>query len=128
MLWSSIKTQAIMHFIGKFSSLLEICNVGVGKPEIWQVFVNSAHNFKGTGLGVVILYHKRNYFEYFVRMDFLVTNTIAKYEEVIFRVMILNTMGLSNLILHKDSQLVDKTKSQVFILKFGQYVIQGEDI
>lgn len=128
MLWSSIKTQAIMHFIEKFSSLLEICNVGVGKPEIWQVFVNSAHNFKGTGLGVVILYHKRNYFEYFVRMDFLVTNTIAKYEEVIFRVMILNTMGLSNLILHKDSQLVDKTKSQVFILKFGQYVIQGEDI
>lgn len=57
--------------------------------------MDSAHNFKRAGLGVVILDHKGNYFKYSVWMNFQVTN-----------IMTLKKLGVNNIILYNDSWLV----------------------
>lgn len=90
---SSIKDQALVDFNAKFSDsskvinngyVAEVCATDVKKTPIWKVFMDNAHNFKGAGLGVFIPYHNGNYFKYSIRMDFQVTNNIAKYEVAIF--------------------------------------------
>lgn len=70
------------------------------------MFVDGVHNSKGVGLGVIILDHVENCFEYAVRMDFKVTNNVVEYEVVIFEVMTSKKLGANSIILHNDSQLV----------------------
>lgn len=65
-----------------------------------------AHDFKVARLGVVILNHDGNHFEYSVQMDFQVTNNVAEYEALIFRVIISKKVGVNNIIIRSDSRLV----------------------
>lgn len=72
------------------------------------MFVNGAPNFKRVGLGVVILDHEGDYFEYFVRMDFQVTNHIVEYEASIFGVVTLKNLGANNIIFHSPRSVLNQ--------------------
>lgn len=70
------------------------------------MFIDGTYKFKEKRLGVIIVDHKRNYFEYSIRMDFQVTNDVIEYKVDIFRVMASKMLGANNLIMYSDFELV----------------------
>lgn len=70
------------------------------------MFINGAHYYKRSRLGVIILDHNGNFFEYPLRMDFQVTENFIEYKEAIFEPMTLKKLKANNVILHSNSRLV----------------------
>lgn len=64
--------------------------------------MDGAHNFKGVGLGVIILDYKGKYFEYSMRMDLQVINNIVENEVAIFGAITSKKLKVNNIILHND--------------------------
>lgn len=123
---SSVKAQAMVDFIFEFSTspkviknehTPELCNMEVSKSQVWQVFVDGAHNFKRAGMRVILLNHEASYFEYSIRMDFQVTNNITENETAIFGVMTSKTLEAHNLIQYNDSWLVVNQYLDIFKVK-----------
>jgi ribonuclease HI len=63
---------------------------------------------QGAGAGVLLLTPTGEQFKYIVHLDFKATNNIAEYETPIFRLSIALSLGVRQLLVKGDSQLVIK--------------------
>ena len=52
-------------------------------PLFWKVYVDSAANQKGSGVGIVLLSPEMITIEKSLKLDFLVTNNKAEYEALL---------------------------------------------
>lgn len=56
------------------------------KPT-WKISVDSVHNLNGSRIGVVMVDHDGNYFEYAIKLDFQATNNVSEYDVATFEAM-----------------------------------------
>jgi ribonuclease HI len=74
----------------------------------WNLFFDGSLQKQGAGAGVLLLTPTGEQFKYMVHLDFKETNNIAEYETPIFRLSIALSLGVRQLLVKGDSQLVMK--------------------
>jgi hypothetical protein len=63
---------------------------------------------KGAGAGVLLLAPHGDQFKYMVHLDFNVINNMAEYEALLFRLSTALSLGVRQLLVKEDSQLIIK--------------------
>jgi ribonuclease HI len=74
-------------------------------PQWTLFFDGSAHN-KKAGAGVVLIDPNGEHVKYMVLLDFEATNNMVEYEALIFGLMVALSLGVQELLVKGDSQLV----------------------
>jgi ribonuclease HI len=74
----------------------------------WTLFFDSSSRKQGAGAGVLLLTPMGEQFKYMVHLDFRATNNMAKYEALIFGLSTTLSLGVRQLLVKGDSQLVIK--------------------
>ncbi|XP_026383610.1 uncharacterized protein LOC113279117 [Papaver somniferum] len=119
---TAVKAQAVADFLADFSlddedeiedipgmeedredpsDLLETCS-----PTRWEVFVDGSSNKDGSGLGLVFTTPKGKKMFHSFRLEFKATNNVTEYKAVIHALRIIVEMGIHDVRLTSDSQLV----------------------
>ncbi|XP_026419951.1 uncharacterized protein LOC113315920 [Papaver somniferum] len=119
---TAVKAQAVADFLADFhlddedkiedipgmeedredpSDLLETCI-----PTRWEVFVDGSSNKDGSGLGLVFTTPKGKKMVHSFRIEFKATNNVTEYEAVIHALRMIVEMGIHDIRLASDSQLV----------------------
>ncbi|XP_026435158.1 uncharacterized protein LOC113332874 [Papaver somniferum] len=75
-------------------------------PNRWEVFVDGSCNSEGSGIGMVITTPTGRRIVYNVRLKFTTTNNITEYEAVIHALRVIIALGITDVRLTSDSQLV----------------------
>lgn len=81
---------------------------------VWKVYTNGSSNFEEAGINVIIWDDDHSVYEYSARITFPVTNNVAEYEVVIFKVMTLWKLSALNLVLFSDTRLVVNQYASIF--------------
>ncbi|XP_022846390.1 uncharacterized protein LOC111369139 [Olea europaea var. sylvestris] len=100
---SSIKSQAVVDFVS------ELCNVLIEelqKETPWKLYVDGSSTRERSGVGVVLISPEHRIFCEALPFDFKASNNEAEYEALIIRARMALGLGISDLIIHSDSQLV----------------------
>ncbi|XP_026442284.1 uncharacterized protein LOC113341713 [Papaver somniferum] len=129
---TAVKAQAVADFLADFplddeseiedipsmeedredpSDLLETCS-----STRWEVFVDGSSNKDGSGLGIVFTTPKGKKMVHSFRLEFKATNNVTEYEAVIHALLLIVEMGIHDVRLTSDSQLVIRQIS-------GEYAI-----
>jgi ribonuclease HI len=74
----------------------------------WTLFFNGSSRKQGAGAGVLLLAPHGNQFKYMVHLDFKATNNIAEYEALFFGLSTALSLGVQQLLVNEDSQLIVK--------------------
>ncbi|XP_026428930.1 uncharacterized protein LOC113324861 [Papaver somniferum] len=93
------------------SDLLETCST-----TRWEVFVDESSNKDGSGLGLVFTIPKGKKMVHSFRLEFKATNNVTEYEDVIHALRMIFEIGIHDVRLTSDSQLVIRKIN-------GQYAI-----
>jgi ribonuclease HI len=72
------------------------------------LFFNGSSWKQGAGAGVLLLTPTGEHFKYMAHLDFKATNNIAEYEALIFGLSTALSLGVQQLLVKGDSQLVIK--------------------
>jgi ribonuclease HI len=73
------------------------------------IYFDRSYTLKGAGAGVVFTPSpKGDIFKYAIQLDFLATNNIAEYEGLVTRLGLAKDLGIQQLLIWGDSQLVAK--------------------
>jgi hypothetical protein len=72
----------------------------------WTLFFDGSARSKGAGAGVVLIDPYGEQLKYMVHLDFEVTNNMAEYEALIFGLTAALSLGVRELLVKGDSQLV----------------------
>ena len=86
---------------------------------IWKLSIDGASNAQGSGAGLILTSPKGIDIEYALRFGFRASNNEAEYEAVIARLNLAHSMGVDQLEICSDSQLVVKQIE-------GTYEAKGE--
>jgi hypothetical protein len=74
----------------------------------WTPFFDGSSRKQGTGARVLLLTPQRNQFKYMVCLDFKATNNMVEYEALLFGLSTALSLGLRQLLVKGDSQLITK--------------------
>jgi ribonuclease HI len=74
----------------------------------WTLFFDGSSSKQGAGAMVLLLTPHRNQFKYMVHLDFKATNDMAKYEVLLFGLSTTLSLGVRQLLVKGDSQLIIK--------------------
>jgi ribonuclease HI len=74
----------------------------------WTLFFDDFSHKHGDGVGVLLLSLIGEQFKYMVHLDFKATNNMAEYEALIFRLSTALSLGVWQLLVKGDSQLIIK--------------------
>jgi ribonuclease HI len=74
----------------------------------WTLFFNGSSRKQGAGARVLLLTPEEEQFKYMVHLDFKVTNNMAEYEVLVFGLSIMLSLGVWQLLVKGDSQLIIK--------------------
>ena len=80
--------------------------ISTPKPPCWKVYVDSAANQRGSGVGLVIISPERATIEKSLRLGFLATNNEAKYKALLQGMAMVQKMGGKVVEMFSDSRLV----------------------
>ena len=72
----------------------------------WTLFFDGSARERGSGAGVVLVDPDGDQVKYIVRFEFKATNNMAEYEALIFGLMAAQSLGIKQLLVKGDSQLV----------------------
>ena len=116
---TSIKGQVLVDLVAEFAeSPIEILaeqrgveekSVGVistPKPPCWKVYVDSATNQRGSGVGLVLISPERITIEKSLKLGFSATNNEAVYEALLQGMAMVQKMGGKVVEMFSDSRLV----------------------
>ena len=78
----------------------------VQEPLSWKVYVDGAANYRGSGVGLVLISLKRIMIEKSLRLGFSATNNEAKYETLLVRMIMVQKMSEKAVEVFSDSRLV----------------------
>jgi hypothetical protein len=74
----------------------------------WTLFFDGSSCKKGAGAGVLLLAPHGDQFKFMVHLDFNVINNMAENEALLFRLSTTMSLGVQQLIVKEDSQLIIK--------------------
>ena len=74
--------------------------------EAWTVNIDGSFTKEMSGAGVVLVSPEKDKFEYALQLRFHATNNEAEYEALLARLKLSKSMGIKNLIIKSDSQLI----------------------
>ncbi|XP_022846340.1 uncharacterized protein LOC111369087 [Olea europaea var. sylvestris] len=95
--------QALVDFVSEF------CNVPIDEPSKetpWELYVDGSSTGEQSGASVVLISPEQRIFGKALPFDFKTSNNVAEYETLIVGIMMVLRLGIPNLIIHRDSQLV----------------------
>uniref|UniRef100_A0A2N9FJJ2 Uncharacterized protein n=1 Tax=Fagus sylvatica TaxID=28930 RepID=A0A2N9FJJ2_FAGSY len=102
---TAIKAQALADFIAEFTHPWE----EEGEPEqleIWTVNIDGSSTKEMGGAGIILVSPEKDKFEYAIQLRFRATNNEAEYEALLAGLKLSKKMGVKNLTVKSDSQLV----------------------
>ena len=76
------------------------------EPLSWKVYVDGVANYRGFGVGLVLVSPKRITIEKSLRLGFLATNNEAEYETLLVGMTMVQKMGGKAVEMFSDSRLV----------------------
>ncbi|KAL5583444.1 hypothetical protein UlMin_015886 [Ulmus minor] len=110
---TAIKSQVLADFIADFSPNIlvqaekELMTLKEGTNRgTWILNVDGSSNFRGSGLGLVLASPNGDKIEQSIRCGFLATNNEAEYEALIAGLSLAREMGVEQIKILSDSQLV----------------------
>ena len=116
---TSIKGQVLADLVVEFaeSSLEErmekrdmdgksVGLVSLQEPLSWRVYVDGATNYRGSGVGLVLISPERIIVEKSLRLGFLATNNEAEYETQLVGMTMVQKIGGKAVEIFSDSRLV----------------------
>jgi ribonuclease HI len=74
----------------------------------WTLFFDGSSRKQGAGTGVVLLAPHGDQIKYMVHLDFKATNNMAEYEALLFGLSTTLSLGVRQLLVKGDSQLIIK--------------------
>jgi ribonuclease HI len=118
----AIKSQVLADFIAEWTPTPSVPrgpnhSSGPPLPEArapmftrphWTLFFDGSARNKKAGVGVVLIDPNGEQVKYMVLLDFEATNNMAEYEALIFELAVALSLGVRQLLVKGDSQLVIK--------------------
>ena len=80
--------------------------VSLQEPLSWRVYVDGATNYRGSGVGLVLISPERITIEKSLGLDFSATNNEAEYETLLVGMTMVQKMGGKVVKIFSDSRLV----------------------
>jgi ribonuclease HI len=74
----------------------------------WTLIFDGSARQQGGGAGVVLIDPSRDQVKYMVRLEFKATNNMAEYEALIFGLSVALSLGIRQLLVKGDSQMIIK--------------------
>jgi hypothetical protein len=114
----AVKSQVLADFVTNW--IPPSCHPGGpgdSEPEVkapvftephWTLFFDDSSRKQGAGAGVMLLTPDGEQFKYMVHLDFKATNNMVEYEALIFRLCTALSLGVRQLLVKGDSQLIIK--------------------
>jgi ribonuclease HI len=116
----AIKSQVLANFVAEWtpaSSVLGVPDHGSDPPPLearapvftgphWMLFFDASARNKKAGAGVVLIDPSGKHLEYMVLINFEATNNMAEYEALIFGLTVALSLGVRELLVKGDSQLI----------------------
>ena len=78
----------------------------VEKIPLWNIYTDGSSNRQASGAGVVLFTPEEDKIECMIQLEFHATNNKAEYEALIAGLDLARVVGLKNMIIHCDSQVV----------------------
>lgn len=103
---AAIKGQVLADFISKFTPPLEGEDVVGRSTSKWKLFVDGASNDRDSRVGVILITSEGRRISYALRLSFRATNNIAEYEAMIIGLSLAREIGINEISINCDSQLV----------------------
>lgn len=101
---TAIKGQALADFVVEMNESPDM--EGLSKVSTWTVYVDDSSAGERGGAGIVFWRPNREEFRYALKFGFVATNIEAEYEAVLSAMEIAREMGIMNLEIWSDSQVV----------------------
>lgn len=103
---AAIKGQVLADFISEFTPPLEGGEAsGIPLPK-WKLYVDGASNNHDSGAGVILITPEGRKISYALSLAFKATNNEAEYEALIIGLKLAREIGINEISIHSDSQLV----------------------
>ena len=114
---TAIKSQALADFIAEcsFNEEQEGSSSGIARqkregephPEFyWKLYVDGASGTEGSGAGIMLMGPEDFKVCYALRLEFKASNNVAEYEALINGMLVALEVGVTDLEINSDSQLV----------------------
>ncbi|XP_070026202.1 uncharacterized protein [Nicotiana sylvestris] len=139
---TAIKSQVLADFVADFShgiqleaeKKLQVFNGA--NPGTWTLFTNGSSNMRGAGLGVVLVPPTGETIRQAIKCH-SITNNEAEYEAIIAGLELARELGISQIIIKSDSQLVvnqilgtytsREARMQQYLEKVREFIKQFQD-
>jgi ribonuclease HI len=102
---TAIKAQALADFVAEFTHPWNEEKESE-KDEAWTVNIDGSSTKEMNGAGIVLVSPEKDKFEYALQLRFRATNNEAEYEALLVGLKLSKHMGVKNLTIKSDSQLV----------------------
>ena len=99
---TAIKAQALADFIAEFTTLEDTNHQG----DLWMINTDRSSTQKGGRAGIVITSSEKDVLKYGVQLKFPISNNEAEYEALLAGLRIARALGVENIMLKSDSQLI----------------------
>ena len=99
---TAIKAQALADFIAEFTTLEDTNR----QRDLWMINIDRSFTQKGGGAGIVITSSEKDVLKYGVQLKFPISNNEAEYEALLAGLRIVRALGVENIVLKSDSQLI----------------------
>ncbi|XP_059664260.1 uncharacterized protein LOC132310035 [Cornus florida] len=113
---TAVKAQVLADFLAEFTPPEEekqpqfLTEPGLSEqmgPEVvWDLFVDGSSNVQVSGAGLVLVSPEGESVQYALRFGFKATNNKAEYEALIVGLKVANALGVEQLNMYTDSELV----------------------
>ena len=100
-----IKVQALVDFITEFTHPWKEKDE-LEEDEAWTISIDGSSTKDMGGAGIVLVSPEKDKFEYTIQLRFRATNNEAEYEAFLVGLKLSKNMGIKNLIVKSDSQLI----------------------
>ena len=88
-------------------------------PDWWSLYVDSASNVKGRGVGIILKGLKNVILEQALKLNFKALNNQAEYEALIAGLKLARDVGAKKLLCYTDSYLVQgQVAKETMLLKY----------
>jgi ribonuclease HI len=102
---TAIKAQALADFIAEFTHPWEE-EGELEQHEVWTVSIDGSSTKEMGGAGIILVSPEKDKFEYAIQLCFRATNNEVEYEALLAGLKLSKNIGVKNLIVKSDSQLV----------------------
>ena len=129
MLCTSVKGQVLADLVAEFAESpfekevetqhmdgKSVGTIALQEPLVWKVYVDSAANQRGFGVGLLLVSPEKITIEKSLRLGFSATNNEAEYEALLMEMAMIQRMGGKAVDMFSDSRLVVQVKGELEVI------------